>query len=615
MQRFLGLALGLTLATQLTGQGTPAGTVRGVVLDPLCKPVANAVVEIRSWQRELLHTTRTDGEGRFFVDRLPLMQLFVRSTSDGMAWTWEYFYTEQDASKSKDLVVRLYPGATVKGQVLSAAGKPVAKAQVTGSFELADAFNTTWCEYEETVTDDEGRFEMPKVPLGDIRVRASAAGFQFGETSLYLRSDAETQLKLEPGDGRALTVRVTGLPAAQLEGARCTLMASGDAGKIPALPQRLCTGRLDASGAWTVKGLPPQYELWNIRVRAPWLQLHPRDHRVPAGDRDTTVVFKLERLLGPRPAPRQPPRRLHESEVAVGKPTPAPGRPKPRHVPVANPTLKGRVRDASGKAMAGFVLRVWGEGPGWRQAVTDGEGRFGLDSDYSASRVISIYSEDDAWALTAKGAQVTRHAGSPGVQMPYSATQDYELEALPTVSVAGLLKNPKGRPAQGVWVQLMDRRQRREVGELVGGAWTDDKGAFAMTGILPNSNALYLEVDGLQGATVHGPIKLKGKSKGLSGLKVKLEAPMQVEGRVRDRRGKALPGARVTLVAGEFGDAEEFVTGPNTITDRDGRYVLRGMKPGEYVVQVRVRGLKVAARTKPFALGKRKLVKQRLRVR
>ena len=81
-----------------------------------------------------------------------------------------------------------------------------------------------------------------------------------------------------------------------------------------------------------------------------------------------------------------------------------------------------------------------------------------------------------------------------------------------------------------------------------------------------------------------------------------------------DRAGKPIPGARLTLAASE-GKVEGTLLDAHTLSDAKGRFAFRGMKAGEYVIEARVRGAEVAAKTKSFEISeKRRSIEQQIKV-
>src|SRR5262249_55266119 len=146
---------------------------------------------------------------------------------------------------------------------------------------------------EEVSSDSEGRFLLPHAPLGEVALRASAAGFELGESLIYLREDAENDLVLKPGKGRELVVTVDGVPADRLADIECNLFASR-AFPMPsmALPPRLTCGRFDQKGRCIIQGLPRAPALTMIRLEADGMWFLPQWQKVEAG-KDGNITFQL----------------------------------------------------------------------------------------------------------------------------------------------------------------------------------------------------------------------------------------------------------------------------------------------------------------------------------
>jgi Carboxypeptidase regulatory-like domain len=616
-------------------QGPTEGKVTGLVVDSMFEPIVAAYVEIRTWERRVLAQTRTDAAGKFTVAGLPLRGLFVCATEDGVDRGFTYATPSADAAAPERVLVRCFDAAAISGVVKDLAGKPIAGAQVIGAFDASKQHNSTWFEFDTAVTDASGKYILRKVPLGDVNVRVSAKGFEFGESSLYLTQDTTADLALTPGAGRQLEVRVEGVPGDRLSSIRCSMTLTRDG--VLAMPRRLIEGSLDERGVWLVQGLPKDVGLWRIQVQGPGIRFHPETQDVDVdgerdGDRqpDAQVVFKVEAITT---LPGAPPRRKGTGFGGAGKTSPpesdaknAAAANKAASPPEGKPgrntrAFRGILKTKKGKPLAATQVHLHTSSTGWRHAITAADGSFTVWAQYSDEERISVNLHNPEWVLVPdKPRRRSLRLFQRGVWHEFDAKKTYRILVMPASTVRGIVLDHRGKPASGLWVRLEFEVPNLGFGlgkfrSFMSGARTDQAGEFSMDGLGKLEGKLWVSVADARGFAELGPLKVKGK-RAVKGLKLRLVKPAVVEGWVVGPRGKPVVGARVEIVAWDVGRKKAKADlSEETITNRRGRFRHRGLKPGEYALRIRIRGAKPVTKPTTFKLGRGRTLKKRIKVR
>ena len=164
----------------------------------------------------LLSSLKTDSEGRFRSDQLPMPQgeLAMSYSVDHPDYIRETVALNTPESVQSNQVVILKSGLLVGGKVVDADGHPVARAKVAES----DHFGTP---HRNTTADDAGEFKLGPFPPGEMRLEASADGFQESNVRIEVGPSATNLvLKLslatgEPSDwargmAEGATIQVSG---------------------------------------------------------------------------------------------------------------------------------------------------------------------------------------------------------------------------------------------------------------------------------------------------------------------------------------------------------------------------------------------------------------------
>ena len=238
---------------------TPGNAIRGRVLDGAGgMPVLDASVTLQrggGGGRGLAQLmgesdARTDGEGRFAIEGLaPGSYTVVAQHPDYADATAVVDVKEGPAATE----LRMLPGGTVGGVVLSTGSTPLAGAAVSLSSGAAGGFPRGgfggFTGGDTTVTDDGGRFRFRHVTAGRYTVTASLRGQGTTPADVILQvGESRENLVLSLASGTRIRGVVTGLPAALRGSVRVS--ATGPDGYAAA------TGAA-GDGSFELTGAPP----------------------------------------------------------------------------------------------------------------------------------------------------------------------------------------------------------------------------------------------------------------------------------------------------------------------------------------------------------------------
>jgi len=211
---------------------SPGLALEGRVTDQHRRPVVGAEVlgllRLRQGRTKfLMKGTRTDEEGRFRLNHLTedaVFDLHVRHRDYSTQVLPNIAAADQEL-----LHVELVRPAVLAGRVASSNGEPIARAWVGAKPE--DAVDS-WLLYSDrrgvdptTHTDAEGRFHLPDVEPGQLRLSVEAKGFQpYSRSGLGILPGTETEVEvvLKPGatvSGRILDAEGRPLPGISVQGA------------------------------------------------------------------------------------------------------------------------------------------------------------------------------------------------------------------------------------------------------------------------------------------------------------------------------------------------------------------------------------------------------------
>jgi hypothetical protein len=192
----------------------------------------------------------TSADGRFTLEGLDHCPLRVRAT-DG-----EHAPVETDAAPGRrDLVLRMAPGAALRGRVLRATDNTPVTAFSVLVWPLRGALERGPSRVRG-VFDPQGRFEVRGLGVGPHRVTAVVYGqAPSPETDVTLTVATPTEVTLEVSVGATLTGRVLSDRGIPLEGARVSLESVLGGAEGPVAVG--LDGRTDAHGVFTLAGIAP----------------------------------------------------------------------------------------------------------------------------------------------------------------------------------------------------------------------------------------------------------------------------------------------------------------------------------------------------------------------
>ncbi len=489
-----------------------AASVIVSVQDDAGGPIEGASVYVHSdVDRE--GTTGRDGTAR--VSGVSRGFAVVSARADGYGPVREAIQVPDRPGAEVSVTLALAEGAAISGRVLSADGAPVAGAQVVAE-DAAEMFSMADPEVDGVVTDSDGRYEIPAVSAGNVRVVATHDRYPSGSSSLIATDGRRpvTGVDIEMAPAASVAGRVVddhGQPAAwasvRVAPARTTDMRrAGVRGATT-----------DEDGTFEVVGLE----------RRP-AQI------VATSDGLASAIVELD--LGARARLESVELSLEAPARIAGTVVDGDGEPVPEVHVLAYP-------DVMGEGMDAVALR------GSQQAVTDGGGRFELSglpeggyrlqagrsaagwSGQAPSGVTARTGDDDVTITLhapggVKGRVVLEEGGSPGAF---------------SVAVGGTA----GTPFAGA-----------------------DGGAFEVDGIEPGARTVMVRGPGFASRTLRQVEIEPGAVTDLGTISV--TRGRGLSGRVYDASGAPIAGATVVLGSQLFGDGKSLTGGLGAFADQMG---------------------------------------------
>jgi len=568
---FQSLALTLVIAPVGAQQDTtkkPAtGIVTGRVVDALGKPVPAAEVWVTEWRdgTRRLGKTWTDGEGMFVLSRLPLSDKLLRVQSTAP----DHIVADDGVRVSRlqprdTAYLQLWDAARLRGRVIDEAGKPIAGALVVAAFDYARLFGLE--PQGKGVTDKNGTFLLPKIPLGEIHVRAVAPGRKMALEVIYLTKSAEVQLKLVKGVGVRITVQVNGVSAEKSAKARIRVLPYYR-GSHMVLPASLVSGKLDKAGRWSAAGMPNLEYQVSIYGDGLGYRFKPRTHRCKEGGKLHEIVFEA--------------------------------------TPLGTTVLRGTLKDAKGTPLAGetVVARVANSLALFR-AVTQADGSFEIQSPTSPGEKCRLSVVGSRWVLSQDHDPRDRRTNwTIRNRHEHVCTADpdepVDLRAVVGSRVHGRVVHKDGeRPAPLVRVQLEHERSRRTARWApIASATSNSAGHFVFRALPHAEDQLRVRVVGRRGAGISDTFQI-AESEDTRDIEVTLSPPGIVEGLVKDGNGEPIPGARVWLRDWDSeGNTQRSFGITEVLTDRRGRYRFVGVEPGGHYLDLHIRGNRMPVST------------------
>lgn len=495
------------------------------------RPIEGATVQVRSW---ITRAATTDADGRARIDGLAVDYYTIAASAPGYGVAHSWIFVPEGATAQRDRI-ELSRGAGVAGTVVDGDGAPVSGARVT--YRSAAMWEQSADDQDAAVTGADGAFRIDALPAGTYWLAARHAELAPAETAPITLDGVRERdgVVIALGEGGVIAGTVVTAEGAPVDSAMVRVASAGNRG----WSRQVFT---DDAGAFELRGLPRQaVQLVAVAESA---ASAPVAVDLQAAGEARGVVVTLD----------------------VG------GR------------IAGVVRDASGQPAEGVQVWAWPEGVdrawwrlrGLQQELTDAGGRFELRGLPDGAYVLrasppEVVAQGYAWNRKETRAQV----GDTGVVIVLEGEGRIE----------GKLAFADGSAPESFTVR-------------VGESWSPARpfgggdGAFAVGALPPASYALMIAGPDFEPVELPAVTVTAGAATDLGAITVR--RGKTIEGRVVDAGGTPVPGAEVSaghILVGSGLDADMGRFGPQfgagaakSITDRDGRFVLRGVGRGNLIV-------------------------------
>jgi hypothetical protein len=174
-----------------TARASSGVTIAGIVVQSDGTPISSATVRAIALEgTDEFAVRRTAADGRFEMPSLPLQdyRLYAHTGRHLPAYWGPVEFTQ--SGERRQVLIRLQPGLTIEGRVLTSQGTPVAGAHV-GSSDVGSGMVTT---------DSDGYFKLMGLRAGEVNVFAAAPGYASRHLSGLVAGSRDVVLTLEePG--------------------------------------------------------------------------------------------------------------------------------------------------------------------------------------------------------------------------------------------------------------------------------------------------------------------------------------------------------------------------------------------------------------------------------
>jgi protocatechuate 3,4-dioxygenase beta subunit len=528
-----------------TGEGE--GTVIGRVVDAASHPVAGASVELRRGRNffgeegetkgaRFETTSGADGTFRFSgIEAAETYAVIARRSGAASARQRGIAVHAGEETRVPDVV--LVKGGSVAGLVTDRNGAPLRDAKVVADNSPFAGMDLWAATNDSATTDGEGRYRIDHLAPGKIKVYAGARGFAPDtKTEVDVADEHETpDVNFQLDAALSITGTVTDVNNAPVEGAKVYATATDYRDVSRA------TTQTDAQGAYTLDGL--SQGLFYVFVDKDG---YTRPDKKTAKAGSEQIDFQLE----------------------------------------PNGSISGRVVDhATGAPVAKFAIR-WGRardaqvlGLGFRTEFDSANGEFTVGDLDAGPYILEVSAAGYAPKRT-EPIEVKAQGRVEGIQIVVDhggTIHGVVRRADDHAPVKGAeLVTKRAREQNGTFFAEIGGRPGRDRGAVV----SDATGAFTVANV--GVGTYIIEITHPEFA----PSRLEGVEVG-DGASVDV-------GEIVVHRGGAIAGVVHDKNGQPDANAQVSITGKNfekkVRTNGEGKFDVRGIPPGDYVVSVIVRG-------------------------
>lgn len=604
------------------------GTLRGKVVDPQGRPVLGAmVVAIPEGARgervfdpsdPVADRAVTDAQGRFALNRLrPERGYEVRATRTGSFPAAQHATVGDPAAQPRNLTLVLAAARAVRGKVQDPAGRPIADAEVV----LRPAFRPGLSAGEDTEgltarSDAKGVFAVPAAPAAEIELAVRKKGYA-PVVLPAIRIPAETRpagpadlgvVTLRPGaklTGRVVDHRGQAVPHAEI----FTLAQPvGPNDTDRALKGRKPAASTAADGRFSVEDLAQAVPVHLVVRAAGFLIVQARSIRPPT-PQPVTIRLEPEAVLRGRVVdegggpvagaridlrwqaylPEEPDRPVGEpilrdtrseadgrfelkgipaGRVNVGAGAAGFAALEPIEVDLPRPAEAGELRLVleRGAVLQGRVTTAAGEpvpavgvGAGGANAYTNDDGLYWLEG-----------------AQTGRGEVLFLHPSYGRLAKPFDIQPGVNVLDVafdPGIEVSGRVVDDAGKPVSGARVELgsenrFDLKAYQDV--------TGDDGRFRLSPVVQGRYRLKAVAEGYSDTELRGTIAVAAEP--VSNLEIVIDKGAMLSGNILGLSPEDLAQVSVEARSDEGDTVAAW-------TDGRGRYEIRSLHPGDWVVR------------------------------
>lgn len=546
----------------LLGAGHP---LEGTVFGPDGEPAPDIQVAIGGTRAKDAWQAVSGPDGRFRFDGLPTKPLSIYASRDGST-VESYGSIALPGTRRFDIHLRRT--TSVIGTVTDEDGEPVAEANVR---VMVQGMGTQAL----ATTDAEGRYEVAPVPAAALSsVNVSADGYvrhpdpaaPNANLGVILRDDEPFELDITLRKGLSAEVTVLGGDGERLSGVNVSLLLVSRWNQGQSFQASTGDG-----GVADIGGLVTGTYL--VHVQAPGHvqpDLPPRHGNLLQSPDSIPAKYRL--TLDPESSPGR-------LEVRLS----------------AGTSVAGTVLDPDDQPVVGAEITIAGARPE-KTVFSDETGAWRLDGVPPSRRSVASARVPD---------------GPSGTSEPFlvnegEAVEDIEIRVAPTASITGTVGTADGSSPDYVFVRWVSGSVRG------GGNWVSQRfdaaeawpvaadGTFRITGVPVRGEEATVTVRADADGYLPGsdPEVVVRPDQETGGVQLRLGKATELTGRVEDPAGNPVPGATVRhRFQGDGSSSNDpglnrrrrrqgAATGaggtPVAQTDADGRFVLRGIPPGNF---------------------------------